>query len=67
MGKKLKSKINILRVQKLQNKRGLAHHDVVVADECGEGRNLVRASVTILCVRKGMSLTNPALTSSRTK
>ena len=30
--------------------------------KAGEGRLLVRASATILCVRNGMSLTNPALT-----
>jgi len=30
--------------------------------KAGEGRLLVRASATILFVRKGMSLTNPALT-----
>jgi len=34
-GKKLKVKINTLGVQKLQSKRGLAHHSAAVADECG--------------------------------
>jgi len=32
-----------------------------------ESRDLVRASATIVCVRKGMNLTKLALTSSRTK
>jgi len=34
--------------------------------KAGEGRLLVRASVTILCVRIGMSLTRPALNTSPT-
>ena len=33
--KQMKGKINTLGVQKLQSKRGLAHHDAAVADECG--------------------------------
>jgi len=33
--KELKGKINTLGVQKLQSKRGFAHHNAAVADECG--------------------------------
>jgi len=68
---KLKGKINTLGVQTLpsQSKRGLAHHDTAVADrdKAGEGRLLVRAVATIICVHKGMRVTDPASTSSRTK
>jgi len=36
----LKGKINTLGAQKLQSKRGLAHHDAAVADECGRRQRL---------------------------
>jgi len=53
---KFSIKTLLSRVQKLQRKRRLAHHDTAVADDGG-----------VLCVRKGMRVTTPALTSLRTK
>ena len=40
MKKKSKGKKNTLRVQKLQSKKRLAHHDTAVADEGGRRQTL---------------------------
>jgi len=48
-------------------KRRLDHHDAAVADEGGRRQGLGEGIDNHSCVRRGISLTKPALTSSRTK
>ena len=62
------NKLDTLGLQKLQSKRGLAHHDAAVADE-GKQRQRLGEGISdhFMCAQRDEFVTKPALTSSRMK